>query len=399
MQTFNRYMIKELVQTFLISLFAMGILFVIVGLVRVAMQKNIPLSQVPQLALFTMFEMSPIVIPMALLLSASLFFARMAGNNEVIALKSLGIPPWRFLLPVMVFGVLVSFVTVWMNEMAIWGRSGIASVIYHAAEEIILGELRTTHSLTSPDKRFSMVVNGVENRRLIMPSITIKSDAGESTTIEAQSAQLKIDFEAKELAVTLSEVKLNVNNSISYSSDNQVFRHPLSGIMQFADDNAKLRPSDMRLADIPRAIVECESEIMDNQRILAFNHALAAAMGASDAWSSEEIIRLNKEIDTQLRAIERLRVEPPRRWATGFSCICFIFVGAPFAIWLGQRGVSDGFSSFFACFIPILLIYYPLLMFGLQKAKHGTLPPNSVWIANLCIVLVGIWFMRKIHRY
>jgi lipopolysaccharide export system permease protein len=76
-----------------------------------------------------------------------------------------------------------------------------------------------------------------------------------------------------------------------------------------------------------------------------------------------------------------------------------MFIGAPFAIWLGQKGVSDGFSSFFACFIPILLLYYPLLMFGLQKAKHGYLPANSVWIANFCIVLVGVWFMRKIHRH
>ncbi|MDR1290035.1 MAG: LptF/LptG family permease [Planctomycetaceae bacterium] len=399
MQAFNRYMIKELVQTFLVSLFMMGILFVIVGLVRVAMQKNIPVSQIPQLALFTMFEMSPIVIPMALLLSTSLFFARMAGNNEVIALKSLGIPPWRFLLPVMIFGIIVSFVTVWMNEMAIWGRSGIASVIYRASEEIILGELRTKHSIASPDQRFSMFVKGVENKKLIMPSITIKSDVGEPTTIEAQSAQLEIDFETKELTVTLSEVKLDINGTITYSSDNQVFRHPLSGIMKLSDENTKSRPSDMRLTDIPRAIIDCESEILENQQILAFNYAFAATMGASDAWSSEEIVRLNDAIDSKERLIERLRVEPPRRWATGFSCICFMFVGAPLAIWLGQKGISDGFSSFFACFIPILLLYYPLLMFGLQKAKHGTLPANSVWIANFCIVLAGIWFMRKIHRY
>lgn len=346
-----------------------------------------------------MLEMSPIVLPMALLLSTSLFFARMAGNNEVIALKSLGIPPWRFLLPVMIFGVLVSFVTVWMNEMAILGRSGIASVIYHAAEEIILGELRTTHSLTSPDGTLNMVVKGVENRKLIMPSITIKTDSGESTTIEAQSAELKIDFEEKELTVTLSEVKLNVKDGISYSSDNQVFRHPLSGIMRLPDDGTKLRPSDMRLVDIPRAITNCKDEILTRQRILAFNYTFAAAMGASDAWSNDEIIKLNAEIASQKKLIERLKVEPPRRWATGFSCICFIFIGAPFAIWLGQKGVSDGFSSFFACFIPILLIYYPLLMFGLQNAKHNNLPANSVWIANFCIVIVGIWFMRKIHRY
>jgi lipopolysaccharide export system permease protein len=398
MQTFNRYILVELMQTFLISLGAMGILFVIVGLLRVAIQKNIPLIQVPQLVPFTVLEMSPIFIPMALLLSTCLFFAKMSGNNEVIALKSLGIPPWRFLLPVMIFGILVSFVTVWMNEMAIWGRFGIAGVIYNGSEEIILNNLRTKHSLTSPDGRLTMVVKGVENRTLIMPSITIK-DGNATTTIEAQSAKLKIDFENKELTVILSEVKLDVRGSISYSSDNQVFRHPLSGIIPLSIDASRLRPSDSRLVDIPRAISECENEILNDQRVLAFNYAFAATMGASDAWSSTEIKKLDDEIVNQKRLIDRLKVEPPRRWATGFSCICFMFIGAPFAIWLGQRVGSDGFSSFFACFIPILLIYYPLLMFGLQKAKHGTLPANSVWIANLCIVLVGFWFMRKIHRY
>jgi lipopolysaccharide export system permease protein len=392
-------MIKELIQTFLISLAVMGILFVLVGLVRVAMQKNIPISQIFQLIPFMMLEMSPIVIPMALLLSTSLFFAKMAGNNEVIALKSLGIPPWRFLLPVLIFGLLISLVTVWMNEMAIWGRSVISSVIYHSAEEIILGELRTTHNLKSPDGKLTMLVKGVENRTLIMPSITIKSDKNESTTIEAQSAKLKIDFEAKELTVTLSEVKLNVHGNISYSSDNQVFRHPLSAIRQLPDENSRSRPSDKRLVDIPQAIVECENEIVSKRRTLAFYYALSAAMGAADAWSNNEIINLNNEIESQIKLIKRLKVEPPRRWATGFSCICFMFIGVPFAIWLGQKGVSDGFSSFFACFIPILLLYYPLLMFGLQKAKHGTLPANSVWFANFCIVLVGFWFMRKIHKY
>jgi lipopolysaccharide export system permease protein len=391
-------MFKELTQTFLISLIAMGILFLIVGLVRTAMQKNIPLIHVFQIAPFMILETSPIFIPMALLLSTCLFFARMSGNNEIIALKSLGIPPWKILLPVMIFGIIVSFVTVWMNEMAIWGRSRIVNVIYNAAEEIILGDLRTSHNLTSPDGKLTIVVKGVENRTLIMPSITIKEN-DKTTTIEAQSAQLKIDFESKMLTVTLSEVKLDVMGSVSYSSDNQVFRRPLSGITPLLEDSSQARPSDKRLVDIPRAIAECENAILNVQRILAFNYAFAAAMGASDAWSSKEITSLNNEIASQTKLIERLKVEPPRRWATGFSCICFMFIGAPFAIWLGQRGGSDGFSSFFACFIPILLIYYPLLMFGLQKAKHGALPANSVWIANLCIVLVGIWFMKKIHRY
>jgi lipopolysaccharide export system permease protein len=391
-------MIKELVQLFLVSLVVMGILFVLVGLVRYAMKENVPLSQVPQLIPFVMLEMSPVAVPMALLLSVSLFFARMAGNNEIVALKSLGIHPYRVLFPVIVFGLLISLLTVWMNEMAIWGRSCVSTVIYHAAEEIILGKLRTTHSLTSPDGSLNIVVKGVENKKLIMPSITVKS-GGEPTTIEAQSAQLNINFESQELIVTLIDVKLDVRGEIRYLSDNQVFKHQLSKIIPMSDSNSGLRPSDMPLVKIPKELIENNNEILNLKRTIAFHYAFAGAMGAADGWANPETRRLSSEIDTITKLNNRLQVEPPRRWATGFSCICFIILGAPFAIWLGQKGISDGFSSFFACFIPILLFYYPLLMLGLQKAKHGTLPPNSVWIANFCLVIASIWFLRKIHRY
>jgi len=32
---------------------------------------------------------------------------------------------------------------------------------------------------------------------------------------------------------------------------------------------------------------------------------------------------------------------------------------------------------------PILIGYYPLLMYGIDQAKSGNLPPYSVWLANL----------------
>jgi len=44
-------------------------------------------------------------------------------------------------------------------------------------------------------------------------------------------------------------------------------------------------------------------------------------------------------------------------------------------------------------------LYYPLLMFGLDQAKKGTLPPMCVWTANIGIGLIGLYFLRQIHRY
>ena len=48
----------------------------------------------------------------------------------------------------------------------------------------------------------------------------------------------------------------------------------------------------------------------------------------------------------------RLKTEPWRRWANGFSCFFFCIVGAPLAVKLRK---SDYLTVFFMCFLPILI--------------------------------------------
>ena len=88
-------------------------------------------------------------------------------------------------------------------------------------------------------------------------------------------------------------------------------------------------------------------------------------------------------------------MEPWRRWANGFSCLCFVLVGAPMAIRMRN---ADFLTSFFLCFLPILIVYYPLFMLGVSRAKAGTLPAPGVWLANVLIALWGVWLLRRVIR-
>jgi lipopolysaccharide export system permease protein len=56
-------------------------------------------------------------------------------------------------------------------------------------------------------------------------------------------------------------------------------------------------------------------------------------------------------------------------------------------------------SSFFVCFLPVLLAYYPLLAYGVDKAKGGELPPSVVWLGNAVFILWGVWLLRRVLRY
>jgi len=96
----------------------------------------------------------------------------------------------------------------------------------------------------------------------------------------------------------------------------------------------------------------------------------------------------------QLRLF-RLQTEPWRRWANGFSCLAFVLVGAPLAV---RMRSADVWSSFIVCFLPILIVYYPLLAYGVDLSKSGELPPYSVWIANVVLMAVGYWMTRRMLR-
>lgn len=71
-------------------------------------------------------------------------------------------------------------------------------------------------------------------------------------------------------------------------------------------------------------------------------------------------------------------------------------IGTPLAIRMRN---ADLWSSFAVCFLPILIIYYPLLALGVDRAKAGELPPYSVWLGNVILAVAGLWIMRKVMRY
>jgi lipopolysaccharide export system permease protein len=155
-------------------------------------------------------------------------------------------------------------------------------------------------------------------------------------------------------------------------------------------------PADLPMSQIEKSVRDVEAEISHLEKTMAANAGFAMA-GADFAklrqpgWQSQ----LNQLAALRSRLI-RLRMEPWRRWATGFSCFFFVLIGVPAAI-VWRNG--DFLSSFFKCFSPIVLFYYPVFMLVLDQSKSGGLPVASVWIPNLALVAPGLWIMRRMLKH
>jgi lipopolysaccharide export system permease protein len=293
-----------------------------------------------------------------------------------------------------VFAFLLSLVAVWLNDVAAgWGREGVERVVLESVEPVVYSKLAMEKSYTS--KSFSINVRGIDGRRLIEPVITY--DDSPPFTITCKWAELKADLAKSMLTLRCFDGEISVGGAggVTYSFPKKYFERsvPLGGS---SDHGGRASPQAVPLNRIAREVE------LQQQQNTAIGEQLA--LDAANQMIDGQFVRLTDrhwagEITTlgnEQERLYRLLIEPARRWANGFSCLFFVLIGAPMAIRMRN---SDFLTSFFACFCPILIVYYPLLILGVDQAKRGTFPAWSVWIGNAILAMAGAWLMRKVVRY
>ena len=394
MRILTRYVLAELTKIFVLALFALTPVMLIVGISQVAMKYSLPPAQILQLVPYTIpFAMS-VALPVTLLLATTSVYARMSGSNEVIALKAQGISPWTVIWPSVAVAFVLSLGTVWLTDMAVsWGRNGAQQVVIDSVEEIAYSVLRTQKSYSSPG--FSINVKRVEDKRLIRPVISIRGRGDTpGATITAAEATLTCDREKGVLILGLTDGFVDFEGEHSAWVPHKEFEIPLKRASS-VEDRSNV-PSNIALGRIMEEESAQRERIENHRRELAVRGTFEMLCGdfdqlAGPGWK----IRLAEAEGLKSR-LHRLHTEPHRRWSAGFSCFCFLWVGAPMAIRLRN---SDFLTSFFLCFFPILAVYYPVMMYGIDGAKNGTIPPFSVWAGNLILLIWGGYLLRKVIRY
>lgn len=396
MRILTRYVLLELTKAFVLAMFALAPMMLIVGVFQEAMRHSLPPAEILRLTPYTVpFAMS-VAVPVTLLLAATSVYARMSGSNEIVALKAQGISPWSVIWPSVVVAFVLSLATVWLTDMAVsWGRSGAQRVITEAVEDIAYGVLRTRRSYSS--RAFSVNVKRVEGDRLIRPTLSIKGRDGTPTiTITAAEAKLSCDRDEGVLKIILWDGYVDMEGEGAFRFPNDVWEQEIPLTTASSVEDRSHVPSNIALRKMQQETVRQIEQIDKYRRELAVRAAFDALCGRFDQLTGREWQTRQQQMNSYVSRLHRLRTEPHRRWSAGFSCFCFLWVGAPMAIRLRNR---DFLTSFFLCFAPILIVYYPIMMYGIDGAKNGTIPPYTVWTGNLILLVWGAYLLRKVIRY
>lgn len=389
MKIFPRYAFFQTLKIFVVALAVATLGFLFFFIVKTSLDLGAPMTLALRMTPYLLPDILSKAFPLAALFSVTIFFSKMASANEVIALRALGIAPWRVLFPVWVFMFFISLSSVWLNDLSLsWSRQQMARTLLEGFESTILARLREENRFATPDGDYVLETSDVtDDDVLINPSFNA---FGGELTGSAETAELEVDFDAAEPVV-----RILLYNTEFYAEDVELkfsksFVLPLP-LNEFFHSSYRVDPP---AAKIKEALAGLDAERERNRRRLASTAIFSFLRGdlletSNPSWKEragyESYISRNET---------RYRLIVPRVWASGFSCFFFVWVGAPFAIWFNK---ADFTAAFFACFLPVLVVYYPLFMFGLEGAKSGVVPPIFAWTGNVALGIVGFWFLKKIH--
>ena len=390
----TRYVFLELAKIFVISSFAFVALMLIVGIAEEAKKHGLGPELLLQLVPYILPKALMFAMPATCLFSVCVVFGRMASDNEIIAIKSMGLNQSVIVVPVLAITFLLSLGAVWINDVSYaWSYWGIERVVLESSDKILYGVLKDRGAFKMND--VSIEVARVEGRRLINPVINFYSD-NQNVRAVAEEATLETDIDSHSLTFRMirGAAMRDGEKTNTLQFDQISYSVPIRSTEEIQKETGN--PSHLYLRQISSEIANQASELTKMKQanaMLACSQLVSGDMlGLSNGGWQE---RLTVQEDSTKR-LSRLHVVPHRRWANGFSCLAFVMIGIPIAL---RLKTSNYATTFGVCFLPILAIYYPLFMVGLNGAKVGDLPAYGAWLGNVaCMSIGGFWIWRGFRR-
>jgi lipopolysaccharide export system permease protein len=385
MDIVRRYVIAETSKIFLVAIAVTLALMTLGGGAKEGIRQGLPAQLVLQTMPYLVPEMLRFVVPGCLLFAVCSVFGRMTTANELVAVRSLGISPMALVWPVLVLAYFLSILTFSLYDVcASWSRPNMRNLVVNSVDQIAYGFLRTNGSYSGHG--LSIIVKGVEGDVLQQPVITAEArNAQPAVTLVAQQAILRTDRQTGVLHIDCRDGQVDVEGK-------GTFRFP----DRFVQDVVLRKPepaSDPENHSSPASLASRSvmRQIGRERRLVAQLREEAA----TDGQGPQSVAAVEQRLESHQKRLWRLEAEIPRRMSNGFGCLCFVLVGIPVAI---RSRSADAMSIFFLCFLPILLVYYPLLVTGENLARAGFYPPYSVWLADAALVLGGLVLMFRATR-
>lgn len=392
----HRMIFFELFKIFVLSLLGLTGLLLLAGIIAEASQRGLDPGQILTLIPLIIPSTLPYTIPATTLFATSLVYGRLAADSEIIAIKSAGIHIFYVIWPCVLLGGVMSAVTMGLYYHLIpYTHTVMRNMVLKDVEELLYSMLRNEHCINHPKLNYAIWVDRVKGRRLISPVFKRRDQKGSYDLIAtAQEAELRFD-------VANNQILLHMYNGAVFSEGSNGHAFFVDHIWEMPLKDSPLalqrprRPGELTWNEIYERRGDIVTELQDlGQEIAEVQKQVESPQ--PPPGSTLHLAQLQIKAHFLAREGFALRSELQQRPALALGCLCFVLVGCPVGIWFSR---SDYLSSFITCFLPIVFVYYPLMLCGSNIAKEGKIHPvYTVWVADVLLALVALPLFYKLQR-
>jgi lipopolysaccharide export system permease protein len=390
----QRMILWELVKVFVVALVGITGILLMAGIIAEASQQGLGPGQVLAAIPLLIPSTLPYTIPATTLFATCVVYGRLAADNEVLAIKSAGVNVLAVVKPGILLGLVMSAATMGLYWSAIPRTHRLLrALIFEDARELLYTLLKKHGTIRQPGQPYALFVEDVRGERLVSPVIKHKDEQGKiDLAASAHDGDLRVDPGSNTLLLRMKNCTATFADGTGAFFEEHTWEWPLP--REFAGEGDQ-RPRDLTWEEIRQHRDETEDACDSTLRTL-FHATIQFLWGDPPGDASKRLRQLTERVQTHRRQLVALDVEVLMRPAVSVGCLIFILVGCPVGILLSR---SDYLSSFIICFLPIVFVYYPLLLCGTGMAKEGRLSPVPlVWAANAVVAVVGLGLFRRLLK-
>ena len=411
----QRYVLGEIFRAFALALLTITAVFVLLTVMSKAASVGLGPSEIAKLVPYMMPSSLPFTIPVSLLFAATVVYGRIASDNEVIAVKAAGQSAMILIWPAITLALVLSTLLTYLTSSVIpTATSNAKLAIFQNMEDLFYKKLKMERVFDVPAWPFLIRVKGVEGhvmkgalfkQRADKPleAIPLVGDAppesgpAYSMIVDASEATIKFDFEHKKVKIYFKDAFISrsgVEPSEGIVRDTS-FDFDIPGDGLFGNNNKM--PEEMTVPEMRAKEDENRQLIANERKRQALAAAWYTASGRLLLISWKELQAAYAKFDYWAAQITKYETEIQARYAMAWGSLFFVVLGAPVGILFARR---DFLSAFISCFMPIILIYYPLMMFGMNLGKEGTIHPLMVWTGNAVLwVMAILWAYPPVVKH
>lgn len=393
----QRKIFFELLRAFLMSLLALTSILLLAGIVAEASQRGLSPSQILVAIPLIIPSTLPYTIPSTTLFAVCVVYGRLSHDNEIIAIRAAGINVLRIVLPGVLLGLLTSVGTLLLYAHVIPETQYMLRARFlKDAEEFFYSMLKNDRTINHPKLGYAIWVRQVQGRRLIDPTFKRRDARGEFDLIaRAREADLLFDNNNNRVVVRMRHGEVfNVPTNAHAFFEYQEWEEKMPD-SPYENQRSKRRAREMtwlQLLEQTGTLVEDRDE--NQAQLTQASNDLKHGGLSRQAVERVESLRYQRiVINGEIRAVN---IELHMRPTIALGCLCFALVGCPVGIWFSKR---DYLSAFITCFLPIVTIYYPLLLGGHSLARTGRIPPLvGLGGADLVALIVSLILLRRLLK-